>query len=128
MTDLLERLVRWLGYHAPGVYHSLQPGVTPQGLQAWEQAYALRELYSWRDGQAPRARPFFADAYARYTFMALREVGEVRAGLNEVLGELEEEGSPGRDHLCVDSQGGVPGRSSRWRRTCGTNATTRWSC
>jgi cell wall assembly regulator SMI1 len=87
MTDLLDRLERWLEHHARGVYPSLLPGVTPQELQAWEDAHALqlpealRELYGWRNGQAPDARPLLADAHALYSFMSLREVEQVRASL-----------------------------------------------
>jgi cell wall assembly regulator SMI1 len=57
--------------------------------------------------------------------MTLREVEEMHAGLNEILGELEEQGETGRDtwwhrkwvpflgaggdHLCVDSEGTLGG-------------------
>jgi cell wall assembly regulator SMI1 len=61
--------------------------------------------------------------------MTLRAVQEVQANLNEILGELEEAGSPGRDtwwhrgwipfldaggdHLCVDSEGTLQGRAGQ---------------
>jgi cell wall assembly regulator SMI1 len=131
MTDLLGRLERWLRQYGPGCYRRLLPGVTQRELEAVEGALALqlpealRELYRWRNGQGQQTGPFFADAHARYSFIPLREVQGVHANLSEILGELEEEGAPGRDTwwhrgwvpfldaggdcLCVDAEGTLGG-------------------
>jgi cell wall assembly regulator SMI1 len=135
VTDLLERLERWLRQYAPGPYQSLLPGVTQQELEACQAALAvqlpdaLQALYRWRNGQAPRTPPLFADAHSRYSLMTLREAQGAHAGLSEVLGEIEEQGLPGRDtwwhrkwvpfldaggdHLCVDAQGTLGGAAGQ---------------
>jgi cell wall assembly regulator SMI1 len=135
MNELLGRLERWLRKNCPDCYQSLLPGVAREEFEAFEDALvvqmpeALKELYRWRNGQAPKSRPIFGNAHARYTFMTLREAQEAHANLGDILQELEDEGSSGRDtwwhpgwvpfldgcgdYLCVDTKGtlgGSPGQ------------------
>jgi cell wall assembly regulator SMI1 len=131
MNDLLDRLTNWLRQHGPACYRRLLPGATQPEIEAAEAALGLqlpgdlRELYRWRNGQAPPPRPIIADAHDRYSFMTLQEVQAMHANLGEILGELEDEGSSGRDTwwhrawvpfldaggdcLCVDCQGTLGG-------------------
>jgi len=77
MSDLIERLDKWLAENRPGYYRELEPGASEEQVVAIEGSLGvrlpdeLRELLKWRNGQGPRN---FDSIYYNYLFMSADEI------------------------------------------------------
>jgi cell wall assembly regulator SMI1 len=126
MKDLLIRLDHWLRANRPEYHRQLLAGRTEAELAAFEDSLgfglpqSFKDLYLWRDGQAPDCRDAFQ--YNR-DFQRLEDAAESREILNGCRegGDFEREDwwNPrwvpflrhwGGDLLCVDMDGNFGGR------------------
>jgi len=70
---------------------NLQPGASQEDLDLVAQLFnvtlpsGFRDLYAWRNGQAPDSADSFA---GNRTLMSLAEITAVKAGLDELIGTL----------------------------------------
>ena len=81
LSQLLNQYERVLLRVCPDSHAALQPGLTPQQIEALELEYditltdELRTLYSWRNGSDPTKR---VDAFPYMRFVPLREALDAR--------------------------------------------------
>jgi cell wall assembly regulator SMI1/predicted DNA-binding WGR domain protein len=128
VSDLFERLDKWLSVNRPDYYGKLLRGASPEDLDAFEKKFQLqlptgfRELYQWRNGQDPNCS---ASLQYNWMFSRLEDLSESKGTLDGMIGfDFEDPkwwrrgwipflSNGGGDHLCVDlnaEDGGTPGQ------------------
>jgi cell wall assembly regulator SMI1 len=133
MSDLLERLDKWLAGNEPDYYKDLEPGISEPEVAVLEAQLGvtlpdeLRELLKWRNGQGPRN---FGSVYYNFSFMSAGDIEGTRSTNNELLeaGDFDQPNwwfpeyvpfleNGGGDHYCIDnagSFGGIKGQVIVW--------------
>jgi cell wall assembly regulator SMI1 len=133
MSDLIERLDRWLAENRPDYYSGLQPGISEEEVVALEAKLGvalptgLRNLLKWHNGQAPKN---YDSIYHNYSLIDAEEIAGIRESNNELLaaGDFDQPnwwdpqwipflGNGGGDNYCVDlagSFGGTKGQIIVW--------------
>jgi cell wall assembly regulator SMI1 len=135
VAALIGRMDRWLASNRPDYYDLLQAGATDAELDAFEARLSLklpeafRQLYRWRNGQAPgSSNPLQFNR----TFSTLEEIASTKEELDSMIGSDFEDPRYWRrgwvpflhngagSHLCLDlaaEDGGQVGQLvAFWKR------------
>jgi cell wall assembly regulator SMI1 len=89
VPSLIARLDRWLAMNRPDYYSRLQPGVTGEQLDAFEDRFgvrlpiAFRLLYKWRNGQEDGC---FASLEMNWMFSPLESVADTKELCDGMIG------------------------------------------
>jgi cell wall assembly regulator SMI1 len=133
MSDLIERLDRWLAANQPEHYEGLAPGATEEEVAKLELQLSFvlpeefRELLKWRNGQR---QDEYDSIYYTFSFLSASEIEGTRRTNNELLdaGDFDQTNwwfpeyvpfleSAGGDNYCIDfagSFGGTKGQIIVW--------------
>jgi len=125
MSDLIERLDKWLAKNVPEYYKELEPGISEQEVAALEAQLGValpgefRELLKWRNGQGPRN---FDSIYYNFSLMSADEIEGTRSTNNKLLkaGDFDQKNwwfpeyvpflsNGGGDNYCIDYAGSFSG-------------------
>lgn len=117
MVKPLEEIDLWIRSNRPGYYAELQPGVSDEQLNRFEQQFsvklpaAFRELYRWKNGQPNSCSDSFVE---NRMFTPLEDMAETKKELDAMIGTDFEDpttwrrgwipflSNGGGDHLCLD--------------------------
>jgi cell wall assembly regulator SMI1 len=126
ISNLIDRMDKWLAANRPDYHSELQPGATNEELDAFEAKFNFslpedfRELYQWRNGQSGSA-----SLEHNRMFSSLGEIASTKEMLDGMIGTDFDSpkwwrrgwvpflANGGGDHLCVDlsaEDGGTPGQ------------------
>jgi len=126
VPEMIARLDRWLATNRPEYYARLQPGVTGDQLNEFEDRFgvrlpiAYRLLYKWRNGQEAMCS---SPLEMNWMFSSLEDVADTKGMLDRMIGADFESpewwrrewvpflANGGGDHMVVDLLGIDGGRS-----------------